>query len=204
MKNNTPNIVWHLQTIKKSDRIKKYSHKATVIWLTGLPAAGKSTIAHELESHLFSIGCHTYVMDGDNVRHGLNKDLGFSPDERSENIRRIAEVAKLFTDAGIIVLTAFISPYGEDRKKARNLIGKEEFIEVFVKCPLNVCEKRDPKGMYKKARAGEIQEFTGVSAPYEEPNDSEIVVDTSRSSPVECSNSIIKYLYKKRIIRKYR
>ena len=147
-------VYWHPHKVEKNHRIKIKGHKSCIIWLTGLPSSGKSTIANELEYVLNKRGIHTYILDGDNIRHGLNKDLGFSPEDRTENIRRIGEVAKLFVDAGLIVITTFISPYRDDRYKVRELVGKEEFVEVYVKCPLEVCEKRDVKGLYKKSTRG--------------------------------------------------
>jgi len=170
--------------------------KGVTLWFTGLPCSGKSTLAIELEKRLFEMGCITYILDGDNIRHGLNKNLGFSPEDREENIRRIGEVANLFRQAGIINMTAFISPYRADRKKARDLAGEGEFIEIFCKCSLDVCEKRDQKGNYKRARAGEIPEFTGISAPYEEPENPEITIDTDRESIEEGVSRILSYLKK--------
>jgi adenylyl-sulfate kinase len=159
-----------------------------------LSGAGKSTIATELERELFNMGLHTYVLDGDNIRHGLSANLGFSPEDRTENIRRVGEVAKLFADAGVLVVTAFISPYRDDRRLARSLLNEGEFIEVFVDAPLAICEQRDPKGLYKKARAGQIAHFTGVSAPYEPPETAEVVVHTDRQTVAECVAHIIDYL----------
>jgi adenylylsulfate kinase len=171
-----------------------------VIWFTGLPSSGKSTIAHIVEEELYRRGHLCYVLDGDNIRHGLNKNLGFSPDDREENIRRIGEVAKLFAQAGVITMTAFISPYRGDRDKARQLLEGGEFIEVFVKVPLDVAEQRDPKGLYKKARAGEIKEFTGISAPYEEPVQPELTIDTSLHDLKESKKIVIRYLEEKKIV----
>ena len=188
------NIKWHHGKITKEDRIKLMKQKGVTIWLTGLSGSGKSTIAAELEHALLENGHQAYILDGDNIRHGLNKNLGFSPEDRSENIRRIGEVAKLFTDANIITITAFISPYRQDRENARKLQKNGEFIEVYVKCPLEVCEQRDTKGLYKKARAGEVKEFTGISAPYEEPLNHEITIDTSKMPVEESTRAIIKYL----------
>ena len=188
------NIKWHHGKITKEDRIKLMKQKGVTIWLTGLSGSGKSTIAVELEHALLENGHQAYILDGDNIRHGLNKNLGFSPEDRSENIRRIGEVAKLFTDANIITITAFISPYRQDRENARKLQKNGEFIEVYVKCPLEVCEQRDTKGLYKKARAGEVKEFTGISAPYEEPLKHEITIDTSKMPVEESTRAIIKYL----------
>lgn len=188
------NIVWHESGISKQDRERRNKHKGAVIWLTGLPSSGKSTIAVELQAILFEMGCNTYILDGDNIRHGLNKDLGFSPQDRQENIRRIGEVAKLFADAGCLVITAFISPYRQDRKQARDILAKGDFIEVFVKADLEVCERRDPKGLYKKARAGIIKDFTGISAPYEQPENPEIIVDTGNQTKEESARTILNYL----------
>lgn len=193
------NITWHQGDIKREDRERANGHQGAVIWFTGLSASGKSTLAHALENALFEKGCKTYVLDGDNIRHGLNKDLGFSPQDREENIRRIGEVAKLFADAGIIVMTAFISPYRSDREKARKLNPKN-FIEVYVKCNIDICEQRDPKGLYKKAKAGEIPEFTGISAPYEEPENPEIIIDTGQCTVEQAVNFLLTYLNQQGII----
>jgi len=187
------NITWHQADVTRADREKTNGHRAAVLWFTGLSGSGKSTLAHAVENALVARGCRTYVLDGDNVRHGLNKDLGFSPEDREENIRRIGEVAKLFVDAGVLAMTAFISPYRADRDKAR-AISADSFIEIYVKCDLDVCEERDPKGLYKKARAGEIPQFTGISAPYEEPENAELVVDTSHESLEDSAAKVIAYL----------
>lgn len=194
------NITWHDADVQQEDRERLNGHKAVTLWFTGLSGSGKSTLAHAVENALFDRQCRTYVLDGDNVRHGLNKDLGFSPADREENIRRIGEVAKLFTQAGVINLTAFISPYRADRDQARNIAEEGAFFEIYVKCALNVCEERDPKGLYKKARAGEIPEFTGISAPYEEPNNPEIVVDTGEQSVEECTAEILNALAARGVI----
>lgn len=192
------NIHWHEGQIKKEDRERLNNHKGVCLWFTGLSGSGKSTIALEVESALFEMGARTYVLDGDNIRHGLNKDLGFSPEDREENIRRIGEVAKLFVDAGSIVMTAFISPYRGDRDKVRNLMKDSEFVEIYVECDLDVCEQRDPKGLYKKARAGEIKEFTGIDAPYEEPENPELVINTSEVTAVKTNAArVIKFLQEK-------
>jgi len=188
------NITWHESGISKEDREKQNEHKGVVIWLTGLSGSGKSTVAVELQAQLFEAGCQVFILDGDNIRHGLNKDLGFSPEDREENIRRIGEVAKLFADAGIIAITSFISPYRKDRDINRELVPKGDFIEVYVQAPLNICEERDPKGLYKKARAGIIPEFTGISAPYEEPLKPEIVIDTDKLCVKDSANKIVDYL----------
>ncbi len=195
------NITWHEGHITKADRENVLNQKGVVLWFTGLSSSGKSTIARELESILFDRGHLAYVLDGDNVRHGLNKNLGFSPEDRTENIRRIGEVAKLFADAGLITITAFISPYREDRNAARTLMGEGEFIEIFLDTPLSVCEERDPKGLFKKARAGQIKEFTGISAPYEAPDNPEIRIDTSSLTIRECASEVILYLESQGIIR---
>ena len=176
------------------DRWKANGYKSCVIWFTGLSAAGKSTLANGLCKALHETGVKSYLLDGDNVRHGLNKDLGFSAGDRSENIRRIAEVSRLFIDAGLIVLTAFISPFKSDRQNARELMKPGEFIEVFLKCPVSECEKRDPKGIYKKAKCGEIKEFTGISSPYEEPENPEIIIETDKLSQGESINVLVSYL----------
>jgi len=178
-------------SITKEDRQKLLKQKSPVIWLTGLSGSGKSTIANELAYRLQQKGKLTYILDGDNIRMGLNKDLGFSDDDRKENIRRIAEVAKLMSDAGVIVITAFISPFREEREKAKDIIGKDDFLEVYVKADLSVCEERDPKGLYKKARAGEIPMFTGIDSPYEEPIKPFRNIDTSKWSVEECTGILM-------------
>ena len=194
------NITWHHGDITRADRERANGHKSAVLWFTGLSASGKSTLAHAVENTLFDRGCNTYVLDGDNIRHGLNKDLGFSPQDREENIRRIGEVATLFADAGVLAITAFISPYRADRDKAR-AIGGDSFIEVYVKCDLDVCEARDPKGLYKKARAGQIPEFTGISAPYEEPDHPELVIDTSYETLEQSAARVIAYLEERGLLQ---
>ena len=188
------NIFWCEGKVKREDRERLLGQKGVVIWFTGLSGSGKSTLAYAVEEKLHKMGYLTYVLDGDNIRHGLNSDLGFSPEDREENIRRVGEVAKLFADAGVIVMTAFISPYRKDRRRARRLMDEGRFVEVYCKCGLEVCEKRDPKGLYKKAKAGEIDQFTGISAPYEEPERPEIVVETDKQSIEECVEKIIQYL----------
>lgn len=195
------NIHWHKAHVTRDDREKRNGHKAAVLWFTGLSGSGKSTLANAVEKALFEQGCSTYVLDGDNIRHGLNKNLGFSPEDRTENIRRIGEVAKLFNDAGVITATAFISPYRADRDKAREISG-DSFIEIYAKCALAKCEERDPKGLYKKARAGEIPEFTGISAPYEEPEKAEITVDTGEHDLETCVQQILDYLKQRGILKK--
>ncbi len=190
----------HEGGIQKDDRRRLNGHGSAIVWFTGLPGSGKSTLACRLEEKLFRKGIRTYVMDGDNVRAGLNKDLGFSAEDREENIRRIGEVAKLFVEAGMIVMTAFISPYRKDRESVRKLVGKGEFIEVYVKCPLSVCEQRDVKGHYKMARQGIIRNFTGVDDPYEEPEHPEMVVETARMTVEESVESIIRFLEERNVI----
>ena len=194
------NTVWHKPLVDKGSRIKKQGYRSCVVWFTGLSASGKSTIAHAVEVKLFEEGKRTYVFDGDNIRRGLNKALSFTREDRKENIRRIGEVAKLFVDAGIIVFTAFISPFKEDREAVRQLFEKGEFIEVYVKCPLVECEKRDPKGWYKKAKTGEIPDYTGVSAPYEVPEKPELVLETDKNNVSECVDKVISYLKEANII----
>jgi adenylylsulfate kinase len=193
-KNMSTNVVWHPSTISRNHREELNGHRGATVWFTGLSAAGKSTLAVALDSLLFDQGCRSYILDGDNIRHGLNSNLGFSPGDRSENIRRVGEVAKLFTDCGLITLTAFISPYTADREMVRALFPKGDFIEVFADCPISVCEERDPKGMYQKARRGEIPSFTGISAPYEAPSNPEIHIDTGKMSVDACIGVIADYL----------
>jgi adenylylsulfate kinase len=200
--NSDRNIKWHKPRITKKDRWGSNKHKSALIWITGLSASGKSTIAIELEHRLFQKKIKTFVLDGDNVRHGLNKDLGFSPEDRKENLRRVGEVAKLLVDAGLLTIAAFISPYASDRDSIRELFSSdnEEFIEVYLKCDLDVCESRDPKGLYKKARKGEIADFTGVSQPYEMPVNPEIIIETDRLGIEESVENLITYLTGKKII----
>ena len=188
------NVVWHEHKVERKEREKLLKQKGVVLWFTGLSGSGKSTVANEVAYKLHKKGKLVYVLDGDNIRHGLNKDLGFSPEDRTENIRRISEVATLFADSGIIVLTAFISPYIKDRNICRELNKKGRFFEVFTKASLETCEKRDPKGMYKKAREGIIKDFTGIDAPYEEPINPEIVVDTDKETIEESANIVVNKL----------
>ncbi|PEY35119.1 adenylyl-sulfate kinase [Bacillus cereus] len=194
------NITWHAASVSKEERRKKSGHHSFVLWFTGLSASGKSTVANAVARKLFEKNIGNYVLDGDNIRHGLNKDLGFSESDRTENIRRIGEVAKLFVDQGTIVLTAFISPFRVDRQQVRDILKKDEFIEVFVKCPIEECEKRDPKGLYKKARQGDIKQFTGIDSPYEEPVEAEVVVETHLYSIEQCAEQIIGYLQERSFI----
>ncbi|WP_088041707.1 adenylyl-sulfate kinase [Bacillus sp. EAC] len=193
-------IVWHQSSILKQDRRKHNQHHSCILWFTGLSAAGKSTIANEVAKSLFQLNVQQTVLDGDNIRHGLNKDLGFSDDDRTENIRRIGEVAKLFVENGQIVLTAFISPFQADRNLVRTLVEEDEFIEVYVQCSVETCESRDPKGLYKKAKNGEIKNFTGISSPYEAPLHPEIILDTDKLSINECVESVLQYLRNKNYI----
>lgn len=193
----TKNIVWHAATISKADRHRMNGHKSAILWYTGLSGAGKSTLANKVEEKLFERGIHTYVLDGDNIRHGLNKGLGFTAEDRKENIRRIGEVAKLFVDAGAFVSTAFISPYREDREMVRKLVPEGEFIEIYVHAPLDVCEQRDPKGLYKKARAGEIKHFTGIDDPYEAPENAELIIHTGEKNLEDCAAEVMNYLESK-------
>ncbi|WP_424963003.1 adenylyl-sulfate kinase [Ekhidna sp.] len=186
------NIIPHSHAISMNERQKKNGHKAKVLWFTGLSGSGKSTLAGRFETYLHNKGYNTYILDGDNIRAGLNNDLDFSEESRKENIRRIAEVSKLFVDAGVIVLTAFISPFKEDREAAKKVIGEENFIEIHVDCPLEVCEQRDVKGLYKKARAGEIKHFTGIDSPFEEPDNPALRLNTEINSLDQCLEELIK------------
>lgn len=195
------NIVWHNYKITKEDRHRLNGHRSCVLWFTGLSGAGKSTLAVEVEKELYKRKIRSYVLDGDNVRHGLNIDLGFSAEDRQENIRRIGEMAKLFEDAGLFVTSAFISPFREDRQRVREMFETGEFIEIYVKCSIEECAKRDPKGLYEKARKGIIKDFTGISSPYEAPFDPELEVDTEKESIEECVQKVINYLEKKEYIR---
>jgi adenylylsulfate kinase len=188
------NITWHGGAVTRADRERLLGQRGVTVWLTGLSAAGKSTIAVLLERMLLERGRLAYRLDGDNVRHGLNRNLGFSADDRAENIRRIGEVAKLFTDAGVIVLVSFISPYRRDRDTVRALLGPGEFVEVYVKVSVEAAERRDPKGLYKKARAGEIKGFTGIDDPYEEPERPEVVIDTESVIPADAARQILAHL----------
>ena len=190
------NIVWHNNQVTKEDRIKRTKQKPCIVWLTGLSGSGKSTIANTLEAMLYKNENFTYLLDGDNIRHGLNIDLGFDNNSRVENIRRVGEVAKLFVDSGQIVLTAFISPFKSDRELVKHLVDEGEFIEIFIDAPLEVCESRDPKGLYKKARAGEIKEFTGIDSPYEAPTLADIHIRNDKISVEKACEQIIEYLVK--------
>ena len=194
------NTRWHEPTIKRQHREELNEHKGKILWFTGLSAAGKSTLAHALEEQLHDFGARTYVLDGDNVRKGLCKDLGFSEQDRIENIRRIGEMSRIMMDAGLIVMTAFISPFRRDRRIVRELVEAGDFIEIFCDTPLSVCESRDIKGLYKKARAGEIPEFTGISSPYETPENPELIVESGDSTVEECVDEIINFLKENEII----
>ena len=194
------NIVWHEASVDRAARADKRGHRSAILWFTGLSGSGKSTLANAVNAALFERGLGTYVLDGDNVRHGLCKDLGFSDADREENIRRIGEVAKLFLDAGVIVLTAFVSPFRADRDKARDLVEAGDFFEIFCAADLDVCESRDPKGLYAKARSGAIKEFTGISSPYEAPDTPELKIDTGAQDLAESVNVVIKDLQDKGVI----
>jgi len=194
------NIVWHEHSVDKAFRSQLKSQKPAVLWFTGLSGSGKSTVAGALETRLAQLGYHTYLLDGDNVRHGLNGDLGFSDQDRVENIRRVAEVAKLFADAGLLVLSAFISPFRSERQLVRDLLPEGEFIEVFIDTPVAICESRDPKGLYRKARAGEIKQFTGVDSPYQAPEQPEIQLATEALSVDESAERVLSYLVAQGIV----
>ncbi len=194
------NTVWHHATVTRSRREALNGHKSAILWFTGLSGAGKSTLAHAVEEELFQKGCRTFVFDGDNVRHGLCGDLGFSAHDREENIRRVGEMAKLFIEAGVIALTAFISPFRADREKVRGLVPHGDFIEIYCRCPLEVCESRDVKGLYHRARAGEIKEFTGISSPYEAPENPELVVDTGTEPLATCVAQVVNHLLEHGIV----
>lgn len=194
------NITWHDAGITKQERREQNNHHSFVLWFTGLSGSGKSTVANAVAKALFDKNIRNYVLDGDNVRFGLNKNLGFSAEDRTENIRRIGEVSKLFVDSGQVVLTAFISPFQEDRAQVREILEGNEFLEVYVECPLEECEKRDPKGLYKKARSGEIRDFTGIDSPYESPANPEVTINTSTQSVEGCVQTVIEYLSNRKFI----
>ena len=199
----TENTVWHEQVITKEQRSAQKNQKPCLLWYTGLSGSGKSTVANAVDAMLFDMGCLSYLLDGDNVRHGLNGDLGFSDDERVENIRRIFEVTKLFCDSGLIVSTAFISPFASDRAMAKEKLSEGEFIEVFIDTPIAVCESRDPKGLYKKARAGEIKNFTGIDSDYDIPQSPEIHVKTAEQSIEQCAKQIVNFLISQGFVKGY-
>jgi adenylylsulfate kinase len=198
---NSRNITPHESFISRADRTRILGHGGCVIWMTGLSGSGKSSLAAEMERRLMNQGVHCFVLDGDNVRHGLNADLGFSDEDRKENIRRVGEVARLFVNAGLVVLTSFISPFREDRSSVRSLFSKGTFFEIYVRCPLDLCESRDPKGLYARARKGEITEFTGIDSPYEEPENPELVLDTSELPLEDCAGRIMEILESSGIIK---
>lgn len=198
------NVVWQEASINKMDRQKLNGNRSFVLWFTGLSGSGKSTLANALDTFLYNRDLRTYLLDGDNIRLGLNKDLGFDQKDRLENIRRIAEVSRLFVDAGVICIDAFISPYAEDRERVRATFEAGEFIEIYVKCPIEVCEIRDPKGLYKKARADIIKNFTGISSPYEEPKQPEIVIESDQCTVQQSVQQIIQYLINKGLIAEMR
>ena len=200
MNPTSPNVVWHHATVTRERRERLHGHRGAVLWFTGLPSSGKSTIAHAAEEQLHTLGCSTIVLDGDNVRHGLCGDLGFSAADRAENIRRVGEVTKLFVDAGTIVLTAFVSPSLRDRMRARGMLQLGEFLEIYCQCPPEVCAQRDPKGHYQRAREGSIENFTGVSAPYEEPPDCELILHTDKISISESVQKVVALLRGRGII----
>ena len=194
------NVIYHQASVTRQRRNKLNNHRSIVLWFTGLSGSGKSTLAHALEEKLFQKGCRTFVLDGDNVRHGLNSNLGFSEEGRTENIRRISEVSKLMLESGLIVMTAFISPFSKDRNEARNLISSDDFIEIYCKASLEVCEARDVKGLYKLARAGEIKNYTGVDSPYEEPENPELTINTDRQTLDNSVSKILSFLEKNSLI----
>jgi adenylylsulfate kinase len=194
------NTVWHHATVTRHRRNQQNNHKSAVLWFTGLSGSGKSTLAHCVEEELYQLGCRTIVLDGDNVRHGLCGDLGFSDVDRKENLRRIGEMSKLFVEAGVITLAAFISPFSDDRNRVKSLMGQSEFIEIFVDCSIDVCEKRDTKGLYKKARKGEVANFTGISSPYEPPENPDLVVDTVSQTLDESVKLVMNLLIDRGII----
>jgi adenylylsulfate kinase len=194
------NTVWHHATVTRTRRERLNGHRGAVIWLTGLSGSGKSTLAHEVEERLHRLGCRTFVFDGDNVRHGLCSDLGFSVEDRTENIRRIGEMTKLFIEAGVIALTAFISPLRKDRERVRQLVGNQDFIETYIRCPIEVCESRDTKGLYRRARAGEVKDFTGISSPYEPPERPDLILDTGSESLEQCADRLVALLQQRGVI----
>ncbi len=199
--NKSTNVVWHNSTIDRQKREAMNGHKSAILWFTGLSGSGKSTLAHAVEEKLHGLKCRTFVLDGDNIRHGLCGDLGFSDEDRVENIRRIGEVSKLFIEAGVIAMTAFISPFRADRERVRSLVMHGDFIEIYCKASLEVCEQRDVKGLYKKARAGEIKAFTGISSPYEAPDKPEIIVETGADSLDKCADQVLDFLRERGILK---
>ena len=199
------NTVWHQPTVTRSRREHQNSHRSTIIWFTGLSGSGKSTLAHAVEEELHQLGCKTFVFDGDNVRHGLCGDLGFTEEDRTENIRRVGQMAKLFIESGVIALTAFISPFQVDRQRVRMMVEQDsDFLEIYCECPLEVCEERDVKGLYQRARKGEIADFTGISSPYEEPENADLIINTSELEIQECVDKVTEMLESKGLISKGR
>ncbi len=196
----TPNTIYHNATVTRERRNQLNKHKSVVVWFTGLSGSGKSTLSHSVEEKLHNLGCRTFVLDGDNVRHGLSSNLSFNNDDRKENVRRIGEVAKLMMDAGVITMTAFISPFREDRDLVRKLLPQDDFIEIYCKASLETCESRDIKGLYKRARAGEIKNYTGIDSPYEAPNNPELIIDTEHESLEESVSKVIDFLKVKTIV----
>jgi adenylylsulfate kinase len=194
------NIKWHAGEFPRAAREQSYGHRGVTLWFTGLSGSGKSTVARRVEHALAERGHHVYTLDGDNVRYGLCKDLGFSPEDRTENIRRIGEVCKLFTDAGTLTLAAFVSPYRVDRERVRSILADDDFIEVYVAADLSVCESRDPKGLYKRARAGEIAEFTGITAPYEAPEKPELTLRTDLDDVETCAHKVVAFLVERGLV----
>lgn len=201
MNKKSTNVVWHSATVTRDRREKLNGHRSVILWFTGLSGSGKSTLAHAVEERLHLLGCRTFVFDGDNVRHGLCSDLGFSSTDREENIRRIGEMAKLFLEAGVISLTAFISPFLKDRERVRALVPHGDFLEIYCRCALDVCEDRDVKGLYKRARAGEIKDFTGISSPYEEPEAPELIVETDSLSLEASVQKVLGLLMERAVIK---
>jgi len=199
-KENRNNVVWHKATVTRKRREARHRHRSAIVWFTGLSGSGKSTLAHAVEERMHRHGCHTFVFDGDNVRHGLCADLGFSEADRSENIRRIGEMCRLFVNAGVVAMTAFISPIREDRRRVRDLVSKDDFIEIYCRCSLEVCEQRDVKGLYKRARAGEIKNYTGISSPYEEPEHPDLILDTDTDPLDECVERVVDLLVERGVV----
>ena len=200
--NKSSNVVWHNATVTRKRREKMNGHGSVILWFTGLSGAGKSSLAHAVEEELHQLGCRTFVFDGDNVRHGLCADLGFSAEDRVENIRRVGEMAKLFIETGVIALTAFISPFLSERDRVRSLVPHGDFLEVYCHCPLEICEQRDVKGLYKRARAGEIKDFTGISSPYEDPVDPELIVETGTLTIEESVAQVMQLLRDRGIVQR--
>lgn len=196
----SPNTVWHRATVTRGRREQLNGHKSAVLWFTGFSGSGKSTLAHTVEEKLHQAGCHTFVFDGDNVRRGLCGDLGFSKADRQENLRRIGHMVKLFIDAGVLALTAFISPFHSDRENIKKIVGEADVIEIYCRCSIEVCEQRDVKGLYRRARAGEIKDFTGISSPYEEPKDPDLIIDTDTISLEESADKIFNLLVERGVI----